>query len=82
MCFLSVRAVYELCQGEMILAVANYDYDYVFVIKTSFTLTPAKMFRGTCGYHLNKGDKNCSHLHLQVCTDCTAAAVHSTLLRS
>ena len=64
MCFLSVRAVYELCQGELILDVSNYDYDYVFVIKTNFTLTPAKMFRGTCGYHLSKEDKNCSHLHL------------------
>ena len=30
MCFLSVRAVYELCQGELILDVLNYDYDYVF----------------------------------------------------
>ena len=60
----------------------NYDYDYVFVIKTNFTLTPAKMFRGTCGYHLSKEDKNCSHLHLHVCTDCTAAAVRSMLLRS
>ena len=26
MCFLRVRTVYELCQGELILDVANYDY--------------------------------------------------------
>ena len=47
MCFLRVRtgtnyvfvfspgqnsAVYELCQGELILDVANYDYANVFVI--------------------------------------------------
>ena len=30
MCYLSIRAVYELCQGELILDVSNYDYDYVF----------------------------------------------------
>ena len=26
MCFFRVRTVYELCQGELILDVANYDY--------------------------------------------------------
>ena len=57
MFFLRVRTVYELYQGELILDVANYDYDNVFVIKTNFTLTPAKMFRGTRGYHLSKEDK-------------------------
>ena len=31
------------------------------------------VFRGTCGYPLSKEDKNCSHLHMHVCTDCTAA---------
>ena len=30
MCFLRVRTVYELCQGELILDVANYDNDNVF----------------------------------------------------
>ena len=32
LCFLRVRTVYELCQGELILDVANYDYANVFVI--------------------------------------------------
>ena len=40
------------------------------------------VFRGTCGYSPSKEDKNCSHLHLHVCTDCTAAAVLSMLLHS
>merc|ERR1712015_220116 len=40
------------------------------------------LFRGTCGYPPSKEDKNCSHLHLHVCTDCTAAAVLSMLLHS
>ena len=32
LCFLRVRTVYELCQGELILDVANYDYANVFII--------------------------------------------------
>ena len=32
LCFLRVRTVYELCQGELILDVANYDYANVFLI--------------------------------------------------
>ena len=34
--FLRVRAVCELCQGELILDVAIYEIDNVFAIKTYF----------------------------------------------